>query len=126
MSTSYRRGADFERRVRARLEATGWRVVRAAGSKGDCAVDLIAWRNGAEPTTVATSTNPVPMRRVVALQCKRRGARDFSVAERRAMDDLTAGLTDEVYLVRAAGRKIEIKGIRTWSTAPWEPFESVL
>ena len=36
----YRRGADFERKIKKLLEAEGWFVVRSAGSKG--LVDLIA------------------------------------------------------------------------------------
>jgi Holliday junction resolvase len=38
--SQYRRGADFERRVRAALEADGYEVIRSAGSKTP--VDLIA------------------------------------------------------------------------------------
>ena len=37
-----RRGTDFERRVRRRLESEGWFVVRSAGSRGP--VDLVAVR----------------------------------------------------------------------------------
>jgi len=40
----YRAGRDFEARVRAALEASGWWVVRSAGSQG--AVDLVAGREG--------------------------------------------------------------------------------
>ena len=40
--TAYRRGADFERRVKARLEEDGWTVFRTAGSHSPC--DLIAFR----------------------------------------------------------------------------------
>lgn len=38
----YRRGADFERRVRHALEADGYEVIRSAGSKG--AVDLVTFK----------------------------------------------------------------------------------
>ncbi len=44
--TSYRRGADFERRVAAHLRGEGWLVVRAAGSHGAC--DLVALRSNGE------------------------------------------------------------------------------
>src|SRR5436309_12747800 len=37
-----RRGADFERRVKRRLERDGWFVVRSAGSRGP--LDLVALR----------------------------------------------------------------------------------
>lgn len=48
--TNGRRGADFERRVAARLVEQGWVVVRAAGSRGAC--DLIAMRHGSTPLLV--------------------------------------------------------------------------
>jgi Holliday junction resolvase len=38
----YRRGADLERKIRARLEEDGYYVVRSAGSKG--VLDLVAFR----------------------------------------------------------------------------------
>ena len=40
--TAYRRGADFERRVKARLEEQGWTVFRTAGSHSPA--DLIAFK----------------------------------------------------------------------------------
>jgi Holliday junction resolvase len=39
--SQYRRGADFERRLKKHLEALGYFVVRSAGSKG--LVDLVAF-----------------------------------------------------------------------------------
>ena len=42
--TRYSRGADFERKVKADLQANGWFVVRSAGSHGP--VDLIAQAPG--------------------------------------------------------------------------------
>lgn len=44
MTTNYARGAAFERRVKARLEADGWYVARSAGSK--TSVDLVAVKDG--------------------------------------------------------------------------------
>jgi Holliday junction resolvase len=43
-NTRYRKGADLERRIRARLEEDGYYVVRSAGSKG--VLDLVAFRSG--------------------------------------------------------------------------------
>lgn len=40
----YRRGAAFERRVRADLETNGYRIIRSAGSKGK--IDLLAGKPG--------------------------------------------------------------------------------
>lgn len=54
--TRYRRGRDFEYRVRDELLARGYYVIRAAGSKG--AVDLVALHTS-EPT--------------LFVQCKRDG-----------------------------------------------------
>lgn len=42
MTSSYRKGADFERRVKARLEEQGYTVFRSAGSH--TLVDLIAFK----------------------------------------------------------------------------------
>jgi len=40
----YKRGADFERRVKLKLEAAGWLCIRSAGSKGK--IDLVAFDAG--------------------------------------------------------------------------------
>lgn len=67
-----RRGANFERRVRAHLEAEGWLVVRAAGSRG--CFDLVALRpNGRGGCQVSL------------VQCKVRGARDFAPEDQAAL-----------------------------------------
>lgn len=55
MSTNYRRGADFERRVQADMERRGWVTVRAAGSH--TVADVYAFLNG----------------RIAFIQCKRNG-----------------------------------------------------
>jgi Holliday junction resolvase len=67
--TNYSRGADFERKVKADLQANGWFVIRAAGSHGP--VDLTAQAPG--PT-------------IAWIQCKRDGK--MSLVDRRALQDL--------------------------------------
>lgn len=44
-NTNYRRARSFEYRVRDKLTAAGWVVMRGAGSKGDHKADLIAFRD---------------------------------------------------------------------------------
>jgi Holliday junction resolvase len=41
MASQYRRGADFERKLKLYLEGLGYFVIRSAGSKGP--VDLVAF-----------------------------------------------------------------------------------
>ena len=41
---AYRKGADFERELKRRMETEGWFVVRSAGSKTP--VDIVAIRSG--------------------------------------------------------------------------------
>ena len=53
------RGANFERRVRVQLEAQGWLVVRAAGSRGP--FELVALRSDGGGRTI-----------VRLIQCKTR------------------------------------------------------
>lgn len=50
MSNNYRRGADYERKIRDLLTGRGFFVIRAAGSHGIC--DLIALRSGWCPVLV--------------------------------------------------------------------------
>jgi Holliday junction resolvase len=69
--TRYSRGADFERKVKADLQANGYFVVRAAGSHGP--VDL-------------TAQAPGPI--VAWVQCKRDGR--MSIVDRRALVDLAS------------------------------------
>jgi len=38
---NYRKGADFERKIKNKLESAGYFVIRSAGSKGPA--DLVAW-----------------------------------------------------------------------------------
>ena len=47
---SYRRGADFERKVRSMLESKGYLVIRSAGSKTP--VDLVALKKGETPVLI--------------------------------------------------------------------------
>lgn len=54
MTTHYERGARFERETRDDLVARGYRVIRAAGSKGDTKADLVGFRED----------------RIVVVQCK--------------------------------------------------------
>jgi Holliday junction resolvase len=42
--TQYRRGTDFERQTKKKLEADGWTVVKSGGSKGQ--MDLVAFKAG--------------------------------------------------------------------------------
>jgi Holliday junction resolvase len=67
--TQYSRGADFERKVKADLQANGWFVVRSAGSRS--IVDLLA-------------IMPGPLGLFV--QCKRDGR--LSIEERMALFDI--------------------------------------
>lgn len=64
MATNYRRGYDLERRLRKRLEAKGWFVIRSAGSKTP--VDLVAF-NGCRHAFVQCSRVPLPMAKRQAL-----------------------------------------------------------
>jgi Holliday junction resolvase len=58
--THYRRGADLERGVAARLVDSGWWVIRAAGSKGP--VDLLALKAGRPPRLIQCKTDRRTMR----------------------------------------------------------------
>jgi Holliday junction resolvase len=57
-ASHYAAGTRFEHRVRDDLRAHGYSVLRAAGSKGDSKIDLVAIKPG----------------QVVFIQCKRSGA----------------------------------------------------
>lgn len=57
MTSHYQRGTAFERQVREDLRERGYTVIRAAGSKGDSKVDLVA--------ISGTARHPL-----VFLQCK--------------------------------------------------------
>lgn len=65
--TNYARGADFERRVKRRLEDDGWLVLRTAGSHSP--IDLFAGKLGFEP---------------LAIQCKS-GKKKMSVKEKATL-----------------------------------------
>lgn len=54
----YAKGTRFEHKVRADLEGLGYSVIRAAGSKGDAKVDLVAFH---------------PLRPLMLVQCKTDG-----------------------------------------------------
>lgn len=80
MASNYRAGSDLERAAKHVLEAEGWFVVRAAGSKGP--VDLVAMGNG----------------QVLLIQCKTSGY--MSPDDRRALRGLAAGLGKEALACR--------------------------
>lgn len=76
--TNYRNGADFERAVKADLEADGYWVIRAAGSKGK--IDVLAIKPG----------------QMLAIQVKRNGKVD--PGERRDVLDI-AGHIDALPII---------------------------
>lgn len=55
----YRKGAEFERKIRAALEAAGYAVGRGAGSKGTTKSDLIAFSPHGTILIVQAKTNGV-------------------------------------------------------------------
>ena len=63
--THYRKGTDFERRVKHELEDAGWFVVRSAGSHGP--VDLVAIRAGSPTMLIQCKTAPPTGAETVAL-----------------------------------------------------------
>ncbi len=96
--TAYRRGADFERRVRADLQDQGWFVLRSAGSRGG--FDLIALRpdgaGGCEVRLIqckVTSRLPRARRRYLAQVASRVGASAWLASRGRANDQYVIGLT---------------------------------
>lgn len=84
----YRRGTAFERRVRADLEANGYRLIRSAGSKGK--IDLLAGKPGQR----------------LAVQCKITGL--LSTAEWNLLIEWAACF-DAVPVLAVGGR-----GVRYW------------
>lgn len=108
MSRAYARGAAFERRVKALLEELGWKVIRSAGSHDE--PDLVALRQG----------------RVALLQCKMR-SKDATPLVRAGLQDFAraAGAT-EAYIVRARGRRVEVRDVTLWDHEPWDPIEDAL
>lgn len=99
-------GAALERRVKARLERSGWTVIRSAGSRGVC--DLVAMR----PAFVSYP-------RVAFLQCKKPGrisTQETAALERAA---IKAGVV-ECYIVRGDMMA------RDWSENLWRPIEEWL
>ena len=75
-------GDDFERRVKAALERTGWFVVRVAGSHG--VADLLAI---GEPVTIGTFYGNTVRNgsRIAMVQCKRGGLGRCPPAEWNAL-----------------------------------------
>jgi Holliday junction resolvase len=70
--TNYRKGADFERTVKADLMLRGYLVIRAAGSHG--IMDLVAFRPPRKPYATGETW---------FIQCKTNGT--MSPAERRGL-----------------------------------------
>jgi hypothetical protein len=87
--TAYRRGADFERRVKARLEERGWTVFRTAGSHSPA--DLIAVCL-ADTYDDGFGAPVIPRLRLV--QCKS-GKTAMTKKERAAFRDFADGLGAE-------------------------------
>lgn len=89
---SYRRGANFERRVKRKLESEGWFVIRSAGSQGP--VDLVALK---------------PFK-VMLIQCRRSGF--LSAAEREKLRSLAERLQTPVFVASSTNGKITLE--RVW------------
>lgn len=87
------RGAAFERRIRGYLEAEGWLVVRAAGSRGP--FDLIALRSGGHGHCEARLVQCKVRRRDLtpaSLKAMRQAARDTGASPWLAhRGDVTSG-----------------------------------
>ena len=75
--TNYRKGADFERTVKADLEARGYLVIRAAGSHG--IMDLVAFRPPRAPHATGETW---------LVQCKIHGT--ISPADRKELYETAA------------------------------------
>jgi Holliday junction resolvase len=93
VSTPYRRGSDFERRAKAKLEDQGHTVFRTAGSRSP--VDLIAMFRALEGNTV-----------VIFVQCKS-GVTKIGRKDRMALVDLAIDC-GAIPMVCTRGLKFEI------------------
>jgi Holliday junction resolvase len=87
MASAYSRGADFERRAKARLETMGYVVFRTAGSRSP--VDLVAFLSKAHYLrhlhhSMWDQENPL-----MFIQCKS-GSTKISSRERMELVDLAA------------------------------------
>lgn len=82
---SYSQGRSFEWKVRADLEANGYEVVRAAGSKGGTKADLLAFKPG----------------QLLMVQAKRSGA--LPAAEWDRLVEVAAWITEAVPVLAANG-----------------------
>lgn len=105
----------MERRVKKHLEAKGWYVVRAAGSKG--LTDLVAVTPDGKRAYPFSSAYHG---RIVFLQCKRNG----KIAPRELHDfqQLVGRIHGaEGYIVRG-GRVLEAREVLFWERNEWEPI----
>ena len=99
----YRRGYALEMRVKKRLEAAGWTVVRSPQSRGD--FDLMAVLNG----------------RCALIQCKRGG--QCSPAERIKLEERRRQMKGaEAYVLRA---DYSVRAVDDWARG-WEAFDVCL
>ena len=88
LTNRYRSGVEFERRIRLDLETNGYRIIRAAGSKGK--IDLLAGKPGQR----------------LAVQCKRTG--HLGTAEWNQLIEW-AVVFDAIPILAVGGR-----GVRYW------------
>ena len=88
LTNRYRSGVEFERRIRLDLETNGYRIIRAAGSKGK--IDLLAGKPGQR----------------LAVQCKRTGL--LGTAEWNQLIEWAA-VFDAIPILAVGGR-----GVRYW------------
>lgn len=95
--TAYRRGADFERRVKAKLEDEGWTVFRTAGSHSPA--DLICLR----AAECWTETRPTFRTRLI--QCKS-GKTSMTKTERLKFREFAQNLGADAW-VALRGMQIE-------------------
>jgi Holliday junction resolvase len=101
--TQYSRGAGFERKVKADLQANGYFVVRAAGSHGP--VDL-------------TAQAPGPI--VAWIQCKRDGR--MSIVDRRALVDLASAFNAvPVLAFKDDDKRIKYSELQGDEYLDWDP-----
>ena len=110
---AYSRGAALERRVKAKLEALGWSVTRAAGSKGR--VDLVAVRSaqGHERWGVLTT-------RAVYVQVKR----DGQISPRERLDLATEAKKAGAECFVVTG-DYWVREVSDWHGRDWESLSEV-
>jgi Holliday junction resolvase len=117
--SQYRRGADFERRVRIALETDGYEVIRSAGSKG--VVDLVCFKGWPRDWDVDGPAH------LLFVQCKRVNG-TIPPSERAELHDY-AGRIGALAVVAyqpkprqpIAYRRLTGPGAKDWQ--PWTPDE---